>query len=159
MPVIRVCVGPDWVYRWQVAALIGLALSDRGWNGTAKRTALLSLFNGPVDWPTSAAIRVAAEVALREPGATSELRRILIELTYAMDREQNSGLTRTLYDALEMIPYVPREYLDRLRSRLDGDDVSPTVESDGDGAGDGANAQQPATAAPKRKWWKFWGSS
>ena len=155
MPVIRVCAGPDWVYRWQVAALTGLALSEGGWNGTTKRAALLSLLTGAVDWPKSAAIRVAAEVALREPEATAELRRILIELTYSIDREENGGITCTLCDALEMIPYVPREYLDRLRSRIAGEEGSPKVGSEGENS----KAEGPATAAPTRKWWKFWGSS
>jgi hypothetical protein len=62
MPPCRVCSGPDWMYRWQVVALIGLAHAEPGWEGTQKRAALRSLLRGAIDWPLAAAIRVAAEL-------------------------------------------------------------------------------------------------
>jgi hypothetical protein len=138
-----VCAGPDWVYRWQSAALIGLALSEPGWKGTAKRTALTSLLSGPTDWPLAAAIRVAAEVALHEPEATPELRQTLIDLAQTLDDQENCGITTTLLGALEMIPYVPAEYVNQLRSRIAGDE-NPSPEPS-------------STPARKRPWWKFWG--
>ncbi|HXU03704.1 MAG TPA: hypothetical protein VN903_22215, partial [Polyangia bacterium] len=151
MPVVRVCGGPEWVYRWQVAALIGLALCEPGWKATARRTALMSLLEGPVDWPLAAAIRVSAELALREPDATREIRQMLIDLTYRHKGERNGAIVQTLLGALEMIPYVPAEHVDRLRKALAAADQDASEDDDS------APAPEGTPKGGKRPWWKLWG--
>lgn len=149
MPLIRVCTGPDWVLRWQVAALIGLLHSESGWMGTARRRVLLELLQAESDWPLAAAIRVAAEIALHEPASTHELRQCLIELIPQMQSEPNSGLWNTLLTALEMLPQVPAQYRDRLRAKIDGvQSEAPTEEP-----------PAPPAERKRRPWWKFWGPS
>lgn len=147
MPVIRACDGPDWVLRWQVAALIGLAHSEKGWMGTARRRVLIELLQEESDWPVAAAIRVAAELALHEPESTRELRQLLLALIPQMNDEPNGGLGRTLLTALEMLPYVPAQYRDRLRAKIVGEQNEAPAEE----------PPSPKAQGKRRPWWKFWG--
>lgn len=156
MPVFRVCAGPEWVCRWHAAALIGLARSEPGWTGTSRREALASLLNGPVDWPLAAAIRVAAEIALREPDTTREIRQTLIDLSYRLEREDNQGVVAALLGALEMIPYVPTEDRDRLRKALELEKEGGDDSNAHDGAPDPAEDPEERPPADRRPWWKFW---
>lgn len=148
MPVYRVGQGPDWIYRWQVASLIGLALSQTGWDGTARRDALLSLLRGVIDWPLCAAIRVAAEVALEEPEAIREIRQVFLDLTSTVVDVPNGAIPQCLQVALDMLPFVGDEYKERLRAALERPEAEPEDDDD-----------EPAPAEDtKRPWWKFWGN-
>ena len=140
MPVFRVCMGPDWVYRWQVAALIGLARSEPRWADSTKRDALLSLLRGIIDWPLAAAIRVAAELALEDPDATAELRQALIEIVPSLRGEPNGAIAQTLLISLEALPFVEKECLDQLRAQIE--------------RGDSSEPEPPPQG--RRPWWKFW---
>jgi hypothetical protein len=151
MPVIRVSVGPEWVYRWQVVAILGLVFSEPGWRGTEKREALLSLLRGSLDWPLAAAIRVATELALRETETTRELREELIVLTKAVKDERNSGIAMTLLGALEMLPYVPKEHVEKVRAILQGSGHLDGPETHGE-----PSPPPPPPPAANRPWWKFW---
>ena len=152
MPVFRIGMGPDWVFRWQVAALIGLARSEREWAGTARRDAFLSLLHGAIDWPLAAAIRVVTEVALDEPATTAEIRDRLIELSQSLGRQANSAIARTLYGALDALPYVADHYKEALRAENESDD-----ESDDEEESDDEDDHEPESApSSRRPWWKFW---
>lgn len=148
MPVFRVGMGPDWVYRWQVAALIGLAHSEREWAGTARRDAFLSLLRGSIDWPLAAAIRVVAEVALNEPAATAEIRDRLIKLSEVLGRQPNTSIAVALHGALDALPYVADHYKDALRTQNESDDEDdPDPDDEDEPEPEGKNS---------RPWWKFW---
>jgi hypothetical protein len=159
MPLFRVAMGPDWVYRWQVASLIGLAHAASGWDGTNRRDAFLSLLDGAIDWPLAAAIRVLTELALEEPDATSEIRRRLIRLSETLGHVPNLMIPVTLLSALEAIPFVPEHYILALRSQLKEDAADVTDDEDSDDAEtDDAETDSPAPSpSAKRPWWKFWG--
>jgi tetratricopeptide (TPR) repeat protein len=150
MPLFRVAMGPDWVYRWQVASLIGLAHSESGWDGSHRRDAFWSLLDGAIDWPLAAAIRVLAEIALDEPDTTSEIRSRLIRLSETLGNVPNLMIPLTLLNALEAIPFVPEHHVSALRSRLKQDAAEVTDDDDTD-----ASAPEPPSV--KRPWWKFWG--
>lgn len=130
---------------------IGLAFSESGWIGTAKREAFCALLDDVHDWPLAAAIRVLAEVALREPDTTSEVRLRLMELAPRMHGERNRALVFSLFLALDMLPNVPREAIEALRSQLSeqpGESDVPVP----------PHAPKRESTSPKRPWWKFWGS-
>lgn len=162
MPLVRVSEGPAWVHRWQLCAVLGLALSEPGWVRTEKREALLALLRGAVDWPLAAAIRVAAELALRDADTTRELRQALIDVCPALPHEANAGIAFALLGALEMLPLVPKEYPARVRAQLqeDGHLEGSAAGEAGEAAETGASPPPapppPSPAAAKRPWWKLW---
>lgn len=53
-----------WLPRVQYAAAEVAAWVDGGWEGSARREALLSVLHGPSDWATEAAVRVLARVGV-----------------------------------------------------------------------------------------------
>lgn len=148
VPVNRATTTAEWVFRWQVVALLGLVASEPGWAGTEKREAMLSVLRGAVDWSLAAAIRVAAEVALREPETTRELRLALLDIRPALKGEPNHAIAESLILALEMLPYVSKTFLEPLRALIAeaADDAQEEPEP-------------PPPPAASRPWWKFWGPS
>ncbi len=160
MPLDRVTEGPSWLVRWQICALIGLAHAERGWEGTGRRDALLSLVRGAIDWPMAAAIRVVTEVALREPSAAREVRQTLIDLVQPLKDVPNAALPTALLIALEMLPHVGKDYLETLRDALDARDTDDD-EDDRELASDEPEpaADEPPPQPPKRPWWKVWGKN
>ena len=162
MPVFRAAAGPEWLYLWQTAAAIGLAHSEPGWDGTDKRAALLAVLGGELDWPIAAAIRVAAEIAVREPAATADLRDVLTQLTHVVPDQPNGAITRTLALALSIIPYVHREAIERLSAHdaepSDDAEQSDDAEPSDDDEPDDGEADDPPEPPPRAKpWWRFWG--
>jgi tetratricopeptide (TPR) repeat protein len=57
----------DWLFRVQTVTALALAGVDEGWEGSARREALSSLLDGPVDWCATAAILAMTEIARAEP--------------------------------------------------------------------------------------------
>jgi len=57
----------DWVFRVQHTVACTLAHLDAGWDGSARRAALMSLLHGPRDWSTEAAIVALAWLAREQP--------------------------------------------------------------------------------------------
>jgi hypothetical protein len=157
MPLFRVAMGPDWVYRWQVAALIGLARSDEGWSSTQRRDAFLSLLDGAIDWPLAAAIRVVTEIALDEPETTSEIRTRLIALSKKLGHVPNSAIPATLLHALAALPYVSEQHVNELRARLEAGAAEGDDELD-DPIDDEDPEPEPEdrSSLPNRRWWQFW---
>jgi tetratricopeptide (TPR) repeat protein len=64
----------NWVQRAQIAAALVVARIDRGWEGSLRRRALLSLLHGPADWTVGAAAVALAEVARETSEAAPEVR-------------------------------------------------------------------------------------
>jgi tetratricopeptide (TPR) repeat protein len=154
MPLFRVALGPDWVYRWQVAALIGLARSESAWSSTQRRDAFLSLLDGAIDWPLAAAIRVVTEIALEEPDTTSEIRTRLITLSQKLDHVPNSAIPATLLHALAALPYVSEDHTNELRAKLKSGAREGANDTE-DPIDDDPDPQEPSSA-PNRPWWQFW---
>lgn len=69
-----------WVYRVQVAAALVIAHLDGGWEESVRRTALLSLANGPMDWTVDAALVALAAVARDDEDAAGEVGRLFRDL-------------------------------------------------------------------------------
>ncbi len=145
MPLASAHEGPAYLYRAQVCALIGLAHSEPGWDGTQKRDAFLSLLRGVIDWPLAAAIRVAAEVAMTEPAAMHEVRRTLIDLIAPLQDLPNPAIPATLLYALQMLPFVGKDYTEKLESSL--------------AAREQASEPEPEPEPAKKPWWKVWGKN
>jgi hypothetical protein len=57
----------EFVPRLQLEAMHVAAQVDDGWQGSQRRTALMSVLFGPMDWTTNAAIDVLAFLAERNP--------------------------------------------------------------------------------------------
>jgi tetratricopeptide (TPR) repeat protein len=156
MPVACVHEGPAYLYRAQVCALIGLAHSEPGWDGTQKRDAFLSLLRGVIDWPMAAAIRVAAEIAMTEPSAMHEVRLTLIDLIGPLEDLPNAAIPGTLLYALEMLPFVGKDYTEKLSSSLAARDADAPDDRDDD---DDEPAPEPEPEPAKKPWWKVWGKN
>src|SRR5262249_46192165 len=62
-----------WLPRVQLAAAQVAAQVDGGWQGSARREALLSVLLGPQDWATEAAIRVLARLGRDEPSLAHDI--------------------------------------------------------------------------------------
>jgi hypothetical protein len=73
----------DWIGRVQLAAAQVLAHVDSGWEGSVRRSALLSALWGPADWTTMAAI-----VALAQLGTEDEM--LAYEVHAAFERLASS---------------------------------------------------------------------
>jgi tetratricopeptide (TPR) repeat protein len=69
-----------WVFRLQVAAALVIAHLDDGWQESLRRSALLSLANGPMDWTVDAALVALAALAREEEDAAPEIARLFREL-------------------------------------------------------------------------------
>ena len=68
----------DWVFRVQVAAALCLAGVDAGWGGSLRERALMSLWLGPLDWTTTAALIALTEIARSEGDVASTIVPILV---------------------------------------------------------------------------------
>jgi hypothetical protein len=63
----------EWIFRFQVAALLALASSERAWHGSARRQSLYDIASGHVDWLSAAAMIALGVVAVSQSDATSEI--------------------------------------------------------------------------------------
>jgi hypothetical protein len=72
---------PSWVWlrHLQFAACCTVAGMDRGWEGTLRRRALLSLVRGPLDWINGAAAMVLSQIYLDCVAARPEITKELWE--------------------------------------------------------------------------------
>ena len=70
----------DWMYRWQFAAAFLAARVDDGWDGSARKDALLSLANGATDWTVDTGVVLLALVAKDIPEAEPEITQLYIDL-------------------------------------------------------------------------------
>jgi tetratricopeptide (TPR) repeat protein len=65
---------PDWIYQIDIAAALVLATIDETpWIGSVRRTALLDLAMGPMDWSVDAAVVALATLAESDPDIVPEV--------------------------------------------------------------------------------------
>ncbi|MBZ4401619.1 tetratricopeptide repeat protein [Myxococcus faecalis] len=65
-----------WLQRIQLAAAFVIATREEGWLDSRRRTLLLALAKGPMDWTVEAALVTLAHVARTTPEARAEVRAI-----------------------------------------------------------------------------------
>jgi len=78
----------NWLPRVQRAAAQVAAQVDGGWEGSARREALLSVLLGPQDWTTEAAIRVLAHLGRENEAYAPDIHDAFQELS---DNRPNAG--------------------------------------------------------------------
>jgi hypothetical protein len=67
----------SWGFRYQVAGALVLANLDDGWDDSARRRALLSLIEGPIDWLAAAGLIAITRLCDREPALVPAVTAIL----------------------------------------------------------------------------------
>ncbi len=105
-----------WIPRLQLACAYVIAALDKGWNGSWRRRALLSLVQGPMDWTAVAGIVALTEIAFAEPECREEIRALLWEILKT--REPSVGywcLKAPLVTGLGRIPGETKERRSLLR--------------------------------------------
>lgn len=111
----------EHVYRRQVAAAFGIARLDDGWAGSPRRTALLALARGQVDWTVDAAVIALGELALRVPEALADVIELYTELLSHWPHPGHISYERPLIYAFSRLP-VPesvRDTVNEWRRRID----------------------------------------
>jgi hypothetical protein len=109
----------EWVFRRQIAAALTMAHVDKGWKGSRRQDALLTLLYGPVDWTATAALVAMIEIARNEPAHTSEIMAMLREeLEGVVNPIRWSCIQQPLLDLLERLPIEDdlRKLLARMRA-------------------------------------------
>ncbi|MCP3065184.1 tetratricopeptide repeat protein [Myxococcus sp. K38C18041901] len=69
-----------WLQRIQLAAAFVIAAREEGWLDSRRRTLLLALAKGPMDWTVEAALMTLAHVARTTPEARTEVRALFQSL-------------------------------------------------------------------------------
>ncbi|MBI2922235.1 MAG: hypothetical protein HYY18_14375 [Planctomycetes bacterium] len=106
------CTHPEWMWilRVQLAGAFVLAALDDGWKASRRRSALLSLARGPLDWTVTAAVVALTEVALDCPESREEIR---AEFVRMIERPPEPGWTcwipALIEGALEIPGLSPEE--------------------------------------------------
>jgi hypothetical protein len=95
-----------WVPRIQHTVAQVLAQIDTGWEGSARRSALLSVLLGPTDWTTSAAIAALAWIARREPALSQDIHRQFEILERHIPTSGYCCYAETLYEHWAELPYL-----------------------------------------------------
>lgn len=84
-----------WIWHVQVAAALVIAQLEKGWEGSFRRKALLSMFNGPMDWTVNAAIVALSLLSQDNPEVAKE--------TLSLFRQRCKEIaseTRTCYEEI-----------------------------------------------------------
>jgi hypothetical protein len=63
----------EWVQRFQIACALGMVGAGSGWKGTVRRSLLLGILLGPMDWTVDAAAIALEQIAARDPQAANEI--------------------------------------------------------------------------------------
>ena len=113
-PVPRDTYALAWLPRVQLAAAQVLAWIDEGWDGSARRPALLAVLYGPFDWTTCAAIRVLAQIAREERAYALDIHRCFEELERHLPTEGHWDWVEVLYREWRALPFL----FDRERDEL-----------------------------------------
>ena len=119
-----------WIQRLQQAAALVLGHVDRGWSESTRRSALLSLVNGAMDWTTDAAIVALTELALDEPAALPEVAELFLQLLEEIPDEGHSWFGEALAQSFLRLPGRPPHERGRFSELLEA------LHADNDQAGD-----------------------
>ena len=133
-PILAVMVHPPpmpagtdalaWLARLQLAAAQVLAWIDEGWEGSARRRALLSLLYGPFDWTTAVAIRVLARLAREEQAYALKIHECFEQLERSVPKQGHWDWVAVLYREWRTLPFLfdqEREELKRKEEAIAGD--------------------------------------
>ncbi|RSZ58553.1 hypothetical protein HF313_07280 [Massilia atriviolacea] len=107
-----------WLPRVQLAAAQVAGQVDGGWEGSARRRALLSVLFGPMDWSTCAAIRVLAWIAAQEPACTTDIVRQFERMEPHIPQVGHWDWVALLYQQWLEIPSLRDEEREELRRKL-----------------------------------------
>ena len=128
-----------WIQRLQHAATLVLGHVDSGWSESTRRSVLLSLVNGAMDWSTDAAIVALTELALDEPAALPEVAELFLQLLEEIPDEGHSWFGEALAQSFLRLPGRPpheRGRFSELLEALHADDDHDDADRAGQG-GDG----------------------
>lgn len=108
-----------WIQRLQHAAALVCGHVDPGWSESTRRSVLLSLVNGPMDWTTDAAIVALTELALDEPAALPEVAEVFLQLLEEIPDEGHSWFGEALAQSFLRLPGRPPHERGRFSKLLD----------------------------------------
>jgi tetratricopeptide (TPR) repeat protein len=117
--------GYVWIQRLQLVSALTLAQIDSGWTDSRRRSLLLSLVNGVMDWTMDAAIVALTEVALDEPAALPEVAELFITLLDDLPDQGHRWYAEALGQSFLRLPARPpheRELFEDLLGSLEQDD-------------------------------------
>jgi len=106
-----------WLPRAQLAAAQVLAWIDEGWDGSARRKALLSLLYGPFDWTTGAAIRVLARIAIEEKDYALQIHQCFEVLERHLPTQGHWDWVQILYQEWRTIPFLFDQERDEMKRK------------------------------------------
>jgi tetratricopeptide (TPR) repeat protein len=107
-----------WVYRVQVAAALVLAHVDPGWEGSARRRALLSLANGPMDWTVDAGLVALAALARDEEDIAAEVGPLFREMREAVPPDGEVSYYPALIWSSLRLPGLEEDEREALKGQL-----------------------------------------
>jgi tetratricopeptide (TPR) repeat protein len=107
-----------WVYRVQVAAALVLAHVDEGWEGSARRKALLSLAHGPMDWTVDAGLVALAALARDEEDIAAEVAPLFREMRAAVPADGEVSYYPALIWSSLRLPDLEEEQREELKEQL-----------------------------------------
>jgi len=136
--------GYVWIQRLQLAAALTLAQIDSGWTGSRRRSLLLSLANGVMDWTVDAAVVALTEVALDEPASLPEIAELFVTLLHDIPDQGHQWYAEALGQSFLRLPGRPPHerqlFVDLLASLEPDDDEEEEEEEDAEDAdGDAPN--------------------
>jgi tetratricopeptide (TPR) repeat protein len=108
----------EWLPRVQHAAAQVAAQVDAGWEGSARREALLSVLLGPQDWATAAAIRALARVGREEEAYAPDIHDAFQELADSRPSLGHWGWVRTLFESWQWLPHLYPQEREKMQATL-----------------------------------------
>ncbi len=99
----------SWIPRMQLVAAFAIAHTDSGWEDSARRSVLLTLLHGPLDWSVDATIVALTELALDEPDALAEIRHELVDLKRTAPEEGHLCWGSAWAHAMLRLPGTPKD--------------------------------------------------
>lgn len=120
----------EWIPRVQFSAGQVLAQIDDGWEGSRRRSALLSALFGPSDWTTVAAIRALALLASREPALSWPIHQHFEQLESYLPDSGYCCWEYTLYLNWRLVPCLTEVERENLEAKLDELDAENDAEDE-----------------------------
>jgi tetratricopeptide (TPR) repeat protein len=115
----------SWLPRVQLAAAQVAAQVDAGWEGSARREALLSVLLGPSDWTTASAIRVLARLGCENEAFAPDIHDAFQQLADHRPKGGYCCWERTLFRYWLDLPHLfpqEREKLEQTLREIDARD-------------------------------------
>jgi tetratricopeptide (TPR) repeat protein len=107
-----------WLPRVQLAAAQIAAQVDGGWEGSARREALLSVLFGPQDWATEAAIRALARLGCEDEAYAPDIHDAFQQLADHRPDAGHWNWEHTLYSCWLELPHLYPKEREALEQKL-----------------------------------------